>query len=267
MGGWEFGVTPETFRRLLGELITWFTSLLELSPVERAQKRRHIAAPVVGVDGTASLTVTGPVPEILAFAQSLDAAAETLQAAQRHALDDDEEVPFDEDGAVRASGKTMTRGRLRYEALLRGEVNTDGREVAAARFAILVTIPFLTLLGQSEAPALLEGEHPIPADMARELAGDCPEWMRILTDPVTGAFLPLPPERYRPSAQMVTHLRLRGPECSVPGCGRASCRGVEVDHIEEFDHDHPGRGGAGWGDGDRESSCVVLVASSGEDRP
>ncbi|UQN29573.1 HNH endonuclease signature motif containing protein [Brachybacterium kimchii] len=243
MGGWEFGVTPETFRRLLGELITWFTSLLELSPVERAQKRRHVAAPVVGVDGTASLTVTGPVPEILAFAQSLDAAAETLQAAQRHALDGDDEVPFDEDGTVRASGKTMTRGRLRYEALLRGEVNTDGREVPAARFAILVTIPFLTLLGQSEAPALLEGKHPIPADMARELAGQCPEWMRILTDPVTGAFLPLPPERYRPSVQMVTHLRLRGPECSVPGCVRASCRGVEVDHIEEFDHDHPGQGG------------------------
>jgi hypothetical protein len=245
MGDWEFGVTPETFRRLLGELIAWFTSLLELSPVERARKRRHIAAPVVGADGTASLTLTGPVPEILAFAQSLDAAAEALQAAQRHALDEgaEGEVPFDEDGTVRASGKTMTRGRLRYEALLRGEVNTDGHEVPAARFAILVTIPFLTLLGQSEAPALLEGKHPIPADMARELAGDCAEWMRILTDPVSGAFLPLPPERYRPSAQMLTHVRLRGPECSVPGCARPSCRGAEADHIEEFDHDHPGRGG------------------------
>ncbi|UEJ82175.1 HNH endonuclease [Brachybacterium halotolerans subsp. kimchii] len=245
MGDWEFGVTPETFRRLLGELITWFTSLLDLSPVERAQRRRHIGVPVVGADGTASLTVTGPVPEILAFAQSLDAAAETLQSAQRHALDEgpESEVPFDEDGSVRASGKTMTRGRLRYEALLRGEVNTDGHEVPSARFAILVTIPFLSLLGRSEAPALLEGKHPIPADMARELAGGCPEWMRVLTDPVSGAFLPLPPERYRPSPQMVTHVRLRGPECAVPGCGRASCRGVEVDHIEEFDHDHPGEGG------------------------
>jgi hypothetical protein len=246
MGDWEFGVTPETFRRLLSELITWFTSLLELSPVERAQRRRHIGAPVVGPDGTASLTVTGPVPEILAFAQSLDAAAQTVQSAQRHALDEgpDAEVPFDEDGTVRASGTTMSRGRLRYEALLRGEVNTDGHEAPAPRFTILVTVPFLTLLGESEAPALLEGKHPIPAEMARQLAAGCEEWMRVLTDPATGAFLPLPPERYRPSRAMLTHLRLRGPECSVPGCARPSCREAEADHIEEFDHDHPEKGGS-----------------------
>lgn len=245
MGEWEFGVTPETFRRLLSELITWFTSLLDLSPVERARRRRHIGAPVAGEDGTATLTLTGPIPEILAFAQSLDAAAQTVQAAQRHALDEGgtEAIPFDEDGAVRASGKTMTRGRLRYEALLRGEVDTDGHEVPAPRFTILVTVPFLTLLGESEAPALLEGKHPIPAEMARELAGECPEWMRILTDPATGAFLPLPPERYRPSPAMLTHLRLRGPECSLPGCTRQSCSEAEADHIEEFDHEHPGEGG------------------------
>jgi hypothetical protein len=60
MGDWEFGVTPETFRRLLSELITWFTSLLELSPVERAQRRRHIGGPGGGagwdgvVDGDGS---------------------------------------------------------------------------------------------------------------------------------------------------------------------------------------------------------------------
>ncbi|PWH07676.1 HNH endonuclease [Brachybacterium endophyticum] len=244
MAGWEFGVTPETFRRLLGELVCLFTSRLETSPLEQAERRRHVSTPAVGDDGSASVTITGPIPEITAFMHRLDACAETLQRAQRHALDQDGvEIPFD-DGTVRERGRAMSKGSLRYEALRHGELNTDGHPVPAPRFTILVTVPALTLMGRSDAPATLEDIHPIPADMARELAAGEKDWMRVLTDPAAGTYLPLPPERYQPTPAMQMHLRLRGPECAVPGCTRPSCRSAEADHIEEFDHQHPEAGGS-----------------------
>src|SRR5699024_12565767 len=75
----------------------------------------------------------------------------------------------------------------------------------------------LTLLGGSEEPGMLEGTIPIPAAMARELAGESEAWYRVLTDPCSGAFLPLPAQRYTPTRAMLEHLRLRK-------IGRASCR-------------------------------------------
>ncbi|WP_193107513.1 HNH endonuclease signature motif containing protein, partial [Brachybacterium sp. FME24] len=82
-----------------------------------------------------------------------------------------------------------------------------------------------------------------PAEMARHLAAGESTWHRVLTDPTTGEFLPLPAEQYRPTTAMVEHLRLRDPVCAVPGCTRTTSTDAENDHIEEFDHAHPARGG------------------------
>jgi hypothetical protein len=242
MGSWEFGVTPETFRRLLSELVCWLTSLLDLTPLERAEQRRRVEPPQIGDDGMASVSIVGPIPEITAFAQELDAAATTLQRAQRHAIAEGEPIPFD-DGTLAAEGKPFSRARLRYEALRHGALDTDGLDVPAERFRMLMTVPAMTLMGESDAPGMLDGRHPVPADMARELAAGQEDWYRILTDPVTGAYLPLPPERYTPTPAMLEHLRLRSPECALPGCSRPSRQGAEADHIEEFDHENPEAGG------------------------
>ncbi|PWH07620.1 HNH endonuclease [Brachybacterium endophyticum] len=238
MGTWEFGVTPETFRRLLSELVCWLRSLLDLSPLEQAEQRRRVESPQIGEDGTASISIVGPIPEITAFMQRLDAAAETLQRAQRRAIAEGEPIPFD-DGTLAADGRPFSKGRLRYETLRHGSLDVDGLEIPAERFRMLMTVPAMTLMGSCEAPGMIDGRHPVPAEMARELAAGQEDWYRVLTDPVTGAFLPLPPERYTPTPAMLEHLRLRSPECAVPGCTRSTRHGAEADHIEEFDHEHP----------------------------
>src|SRR5699024_2541791 len=77
----------------------------------------------------------------------------------------------------------------------------------------------------------------------RALAAGAATWQRILTDPITGAHLPVSAETYHPTAQMRLQLRLRHPVCAVPGCTRTTVLAAEDDHIIEYDHDHPGRGG------------------------
>ncbi|MGO2194434.1 MAG: HNH endonuclease signature motif containing protein [Brachybacterium sp.] len=84
---------------------------------------------------------------------------------------------------------------------------------------------------------------PIPAELARELAAGESTWQRILTDPITGAYLPVTATTYQPTAQMRLLLRLRHPICAVPGCSRPTAMAAEDDHIIEYDHDHPDQGG------------------------
>ncbi|GAA1315008.1 DUF222 domain-containing protein [Brachybacterium tyrofermentans] len=202
-------------------------------------------------DGTATLRITGPVPEIHAIAQHLDAAARAIQAQQRHAVEHDPgrtpeggaPIPFDLDGAVARDGSAMSLAELRYAIITRTALGTDGVEVPRPAHRINVVVPVLTLMGLSDAPATYDGVVPLPADMARSLAAAEPIWHRVLTDPTSGEFLPLPADRYRPTAEMVEHLRLRDPVCAVPSCTRSTSSDAENDHIEEFDHVHPERGG------------------------
>src|SRR5699024_9227521 len=100
-----------------------------------------------------------------------------------------------------------------------------------------------TLLGIENAPGLLDGIHPIPPQMARQLAGSENTWHRVLTDPTTGAFLPLPADRYVPTPEMLEYLRLTFPVCAVPGCTRPTSWASQIDHIQEYHHNHPETGG------------------------
>ena len=56
------------------------------------------------------------------------------------------------------------------------------------RADVHVTVPAGTLLGLCDEPGELAGYGPIPASMARRLAGDG-TWRRVLTDPASGAIL------------------------------------------------------------------------------
>ncbi|WP_010535008.1 HNH endonuclease signature motif containing protein [Brachybacterium squillarum] len=195
-------------------------------------------------DGTACLVVRGPAPEILALGHRLDAVARAVRTAQGHALaqSEDAAIPFD-DGSVGETGAPLSLARLRYEVLTRSMLVTDGVEVPEERFRMTVTVPVTTLLGVGDEPGLLDGRVPLPAAMARQLAAGEDAWYRVLTDPVHGTFLPVPADRYRPTPAMLEHLRLRDAVCAVPECGRPVRHGTEADHIEEFDHRDPDRGG------------------------
>jgi hypothetical protein len=220
-------------------------SVVDLPESPRAA--RNVA--IVGIDsdlGTATLHVTGPIPEIRGLAQRLDASARTVQRAQRTALEASAEtpIPFDIDEDLRARGRPHGLGTLRYAILTHSLLDLDPVQETASPFKILVTIPVTTLLGIDDAPAMLDGLSPIPAELARELAAKSPTWCRILTDPITGAHLPVCAETYQPNAQMRLQLRLRHPVCAAPGCGRPTGLAAEDDHILRYLHSRPEEGGS-----------------------
>src|SRR5699024_8193542 len=123
---------------------------------------------------------TGPAPEILALAQRLDSAARAVQAAQRRAFEAGETPPLDPRGTVAGTATPASLALIQYDLLGGAAFDTDGVRVPEPRFRLNLTVPVLTLLGGSEEPGMLEGTIPIPAAMARELAGASAAWYRLL---------------------------------------------------------------------------------------
>ncbi|MFC0672497.1 HNH endonuclease signature motif containing protein [Brachybacterium hainanense] len=238
ISSWDLRVSPERFEKRLRELVRWAEQLEEQERREQAEPPAPVERSVQIMDvgkGMSCLQVYGPAPEVASLARRLDVTARAVQAAQRAAVAaGDQEIPWDVDGLVAETGSVLRKDVLRYLLLTRAQLSADGVDIPRDRFRLVVTVPALTLLGRSEAPASLDGMTPLPADMARALAGTEDTWYRVLTDPCTGTFLPLPAQTYRPTAAMQEHLRLRHPRCAVPGCERCSSFASQCDHIEEF---------------------------------
>lgn len=94
---------------------------------------------------------------------------------------------------------------------------------------VTVTVPVLTLLGLSDAPATLDGHTPIDADTARALCAHAPSFRRILTHPETGVVLSAGRSTYSPPADLKAVLAERDATCRFPGCTRPAHR-TDVDH-------------------------------------
>ncbi|KAA9133857.1 HNH endonuclease [Microbacterium caowuchunii] len=103
--------------------------------------------------------------------------------------------------------------------------------LGAIRAVVQVTVPVLTLLGQSDLPADLTGTSPIDGPTARKLAGNAPGLDRILTHPITGAVLTT--DRYQPTADLKRFLRGRDHRCRFPGCRMPAIRS-DIDHTRDF---------------------------------
>ncbi|MEJ6543621.1 HNH endonuclease signature motif containing protein [Brachybacterium paraconglomeratum] len=236
-------VSLDTFSRHLRLAVELATA--GTLPTPPSQSRDVEIVDVDSTTGTASLLVTGPILEIKGLAHRLDVAARDVQRAQRAALQDGTEgpLPFDLDGDLVERGAPLSLRTLRYALLAHTVLDTDPVQETASPYKLLVTVPVMTLLGRDDAPAMLEGTTPIPAELARNLAAGESAWTRILTDAARGTHLPVLPETYRPSAAMRLQLRLRHPVCAVPGCTRPTATAAEDDHILEYDHEHPERGG------------------------
>ena len=240
---WPTTISTEQFHHRLSRLLSLLESQQETPAHLTPEGRRRVELLPTRDDGIGCLRVIGPAPEILALAQRLDAAARAVQAAQRRAFEAGEEPPLDPRGTVAETAMPASLALLQYDLLGGAALDTDGVRVPEPRFRLNVTVPVLTLLGGSEEPGMLEGTTPIPAAMARELAGASETWHRVLTDPCSGAFLPLPAQRYTPTRAMLEHLRLRNTTCAVPGCTRGTSWASEADHIEEYAHGDPEHGG------------------------
>ena len=243
---WEIeSLSPERFWNVLRTLVLWFG---RREADGTPESKRDVQVDYFG-DAVAGLTVTGPIPEILDMSKRLDRAAHAVQDAQRRALEriaagePDVEIPWDVYGDAAATGRHMTLAALRYVLLTRSEISTAGVPTPKVPLRMNLVVPVFSLLGLTDAPAMLDGTIPIHPEMARALCADAPVWHRVLTDPISGEFLPTAAQQYRPTTAMLEHVKLVDPICAVPGCSRKVIDLGEVDHIEEYDHLHPHDGG------------------------
>ena len=133
-------------------------------------------------------------------------------------------------------GDARTLDQLRADALMdavlapgRPDVAQGAEALLGQRVEVSITVPALTLLGQSDEPAVLDGYGPIPLETAKALAAGATSWHRILTHPVTGATLTHDRTTYRPPADLRRWLRHRDRTCRFPGCRRRAAR-CDIDH-------------------------------------
>jgi hypothetical protein len=97
-----------------------------------------------------------------------------------------------------------------------------------------VVIDLATLLGLADNPGEVPGYGPIPAPLARQMAGDR-DWVRWTTDPHTGQLLDRGATTYRPSDKMRAYIAARDRTCGFPGCNRPAAQ-CDCDHVVTFAH-------------------------------
>lgn len=181
---------------------------------ERASSRRRLAIDD-DVDGMSWLSIYLPSATAHRVVAGVDATARTL---------------------LGSDGRTLEQLRADVAAaLLSGSAYGAAtcRTVAGTGVSIAVTVPVMTLLGQSDEPGILHGVGPIDAHTARLLAAEAPSFSRILTHPVSGAVLDVDRTVYRVPADLKRLLDFRDRTCRFAGCGRRASR-CDVDHIVEW---------------------------------
>lgn len=133
-------------------------------------------------------------------------------------------------GLFAEADETRTMTQLRADVL--ADLLTEG-ESSKVGVTVALTVPVLTLLGQSDVPAILEGVGPIDIETARRLCGEAPSITRLLTDPVAGTVLAMDARQYRPSAALRRWLSIQQVTCDFPGCGRRAAN-CDLDHTEAW---------------------------------
>jgi len=152
------------------------------------------------------------------------------------------------------AGDPRTLGQLRFDALIDAVLRSDrpngvadtadpAKALRTVRVDVTVTVPALTLLGQGDEPAVLDGYGPLPLDVAMTLAAGAGSWRRVLTHPVTGVRLVYDRTTYRVPAALRAWLADRDGTCRFPGCGTPATR-CDADHNRAWevggctDHDN-----------------------------
>ncbi|UTT70925.1 HNH endonuclease [Arthrobacter sp. DNA4] len=114
--------------------------------------------------------------------------------------------------------------------------STEVGKVPTPRADVLVTVPVLSLLGQTDEPATLDGFGPIPASMARKLVADgADSFYRVLVDPRDGAPLEIGRKNYRLTETIKRSIRLRDAKCTFPGCNNRTPDN-DTDHLTAWQH-------------------------------
>jgi len=140
---------------------------------------------------------------------------------------------LDESDLPKDGQRTMDQRRTDVlRDLLVDGVGPDGLG-QGIRGAVSITVPVLTLLGQSNEPAILNGHTPIDAESARKIAGTATSFTRILVHPETGCTLSVGRESYSPPAELKRYTEIRDGTCRAPGCNRQATNS-DLDHTQPW---------------------------------
>src|SRR5699024_12029214 len=94
----------------------------------------------------------GPRPDILDLPRRLARAAHAARDGQRCALEQGTPLPVEPGGEIEASCLIPSLARTRYNVLMSSALATGGAAAPAPHVRVNVTVPVMTLLGQSDAP-------------------------------------------------------------------------------------------------------------------
>ncbi len=133
--------------------------------------------------------------------------------------------------ALQEPNESRTLAQLRADVAAGWLLAGVAEGTPSPKAQVLVTVPVLSLLGAGSEPATLDGYGPVPPSIARRLVGDgAGSFLRVLTDPRSGAPLEIGRTSYRVPKAMRQWLRLRDGRCPFPGCNNHSLDN-EADHL------------------------------------
>lgn len=161
---------------------------------------------------------------ISAPADSGNIAGDAVAIAGDMAENDDDDVDQAIEGHAPAAGDADS-----------GTVTLTRAQLNALRPGVVITVPALSLLGRSSEPAELAGYGPIDPETATTLIGQATSFIRVLTDPISGAHRYTDPNKYRLSEKMKRAIRFRDATCDFPGCN-APATHCDIDHIRAWEH-------------------------------
>jgi hypothetical protein len=131
---------------------------------------------------------------------------------------------------LRAAGDERSRGQIMADTLVRRVLDARGAAGTAPRVMINLVVSDQVLWGASDDAAHLDGYGPIPADLARELAGTTGAWLRRLyAAPETGRLVAMDSRARFVPDKLSQLIRLRDQRCRTPWCD-APIR--PTDHVE-----------------------------------
>ena len=205
-------------------------TLAERHRAARAQRRIELEP---ARDGMSWLHALLPAADASLIKDRLDGIAQG-------AVEDDRLAESMQTPSQKLRADQLRIEQLRADAtrdlLLYGTLPAENAFAGAAesiRATVHVTVPVLTLIGESDEAGVLDGYGPIDADTARRLAASAPSFVRLLTHPVSGTVLDVDRTTYRPPADLKRWLQVRDGTCRFPGCNRRAAR-CEIDHSVDW---------------------------------
>ena len=185
-------------------------------------RRRYTIEPAA--DGMGWLHLFAPMVELLGMDHQVtrQAVAALGEAGERRG------IPALKADLLRDGLRAFLRRDARASD---GDLLVPRRKGVEPKVAIL--IPAVAALGHATASPVLQGYGPIGIRTALHLAGEARSWVRVLTDPFTGAILTVGRKKYRPTKDMRTLLRLLDGGSRGPGRARGPDES-DIDHNRSF---------------------------------